>query len=137
MDDMLTGCASIAGEMAMGITAWPDADLNGDVLSSESTSGEFIEIAGPDGRAMPIARVSQRQTSTVLRTQEAETVCVASFFKNEAIPSQNLMQQILGRPMPINIMEDVEGGMRTNDAPRCPDAENFSWFRQRLLHASK
>ena len=57
---------------------------------------------------MPIAWGARRQTSTSLNTQEAETVSVASILKNEAIPAQILMQKILGRPIPIKVMEDNE-----------------------------
>ena len=90
--------------MHVEIIAWPDADLNGDVLATKSTSGEFVEIAGLDGRAMPIAWGARRQTATALHTQKAEFISVASILKNEAIPAQNLMQQILGRPIPIKVM---------------------------------
>ena len=84
------------------------ADLNGDVLTTKSTSGGFVEIAGLDGRAMPIAWGACRQTSTALNTQSAEYTAVVSILKSEAIPAQNLMQQILGRPIPNKIQEDNE-----------------------------
>ena len=55
LDEVLTGCLSTADEFNLEIIAWPDADLNGDMLTTKSTNGEFVEIAGLDGRAMPIA----------------------------------------------------------------------------------
>ena len=102
LDDCLTGCLGTADEFTLELVAWPDADLNGDVLTTKSTSGEWLEISGGDGRGMPVAWGARRQTATSLHTQEAETVSVASILKNEAIPAQNLMQQILGRPIPID-----------------------------------
>jgi hypothetical protein len=108
LDDCLTGCLSTADEFNLELVAWPDADLNGDVLTTKSTSGEWLEISGGDGRGMPVAWGARRQTATSLHTQEAETVSVASILKSEAIPAQNLMQQILGRPIPIKVMEDNE-----------------------------
>jgi hypothetical protein len=88
------------------IRHWPDADLNGDFSTSKSTSGTFLEIAGGDGRGVPICWGCTRQASTSVHTQEAEIVSLATSLRRDVIPLQFLMQLILNRPVKIEMRED-------------------------------
>ena len=88
------------------IRAWPDADHNGDMMDTLSTSGHFIEIIGAEDRGMPLSWAARKQGGTAQRTAEAETVSMAACLRNEAIPLQSLMQAILRRPIDLEIMED-------------------------------
>jgi hypothetical protein len=88
------------------IHAWPDADLAGDEMTTKSTSGFFLELAGPGGRGIPVSWGSKRQGCTATHTAEAEIVSLASCLKSEVIPTQMLIERILGRPVPAIIFED-------------------------------
>ena len=90
----------------MRLVAWPDADLNGDAMSSKSTSGFFLELAGPGERAMPIAWGSKRQGCTSSHTCEAETVSLSSALRTELMPAQVLLELILAQPIVAVLKED-------------------------------
>ena len=44
-DKMLTGTLAKSDRKHLKIIAWPDADLNGDFMSTKSTDGFFVELA--------------------------------------------------------------------------------------------
>jgi hypothetical protein len=96
----------------MCIELWPDADLCGDIMSSKSTSGFFLEVSTdqkdndvtPSG--MPISWGCKKQASTSIHTAEAETVSVCGALHSEAIPLQSLLRRVLGRTIPIRVHED-------------------------------
>jgi len=88
------------------LAVWPDADLNGDLFDTKSTSGCFIELAGQDGRAMPIIWGSRKQEGTAQHTQDAEMVSAAKWTRDDAIAIQAVFSLILGRPIVMRIMED-------------------------------
>ena len=46
---------------AIELVLWPDADLNGDEFHTKSTSGCFLELAGAEGRSMPMAWGARKQ----------------------------------------------------------------------------
>ena len=62
-DIVLSGCLSSADREEAELHVWPDADLAGDELSTRSTSGYFLEVAGGEGRTSPIAWGSKKATS--------------------------------------------------------------------------
>ena len=105
-DWVLTGSLSTRDLDSLILRAWPDADLCGDVWSSKSTSGFFLELSGLEGRFFPLSWGSKRQGSTSNHTQEAETVSLSSCLRSELIPTQILLQVLLGRPVPGELMED-------------------------------
>ena len=78
---MLTGSLCETDFAGLQAIAWPDADLNGDLMTSKSTSGFFLELAGQDGRGMPIAWGTKRQGSTSSHTCEAETVSLSTVLR--------------------------------------------------------
>jgi hypothetical protein len=51
---VLTGSLSTADLQDVSVEFWCDADLNGDMMSSKSTSGRWIELKGNNGRCMPL-----------------------------------------------------------------------------------
>ena len=105
-DDVLTGSLCETDLAGMQAIAWPDADLNGDMMTSKSTSGFFLELAGQDGRGVPIAWGTKRQGSTSSHTCEAETVSLSTVLRTELIPIQHFLQVVFGRPFPARLMED-------------------------------
>jgi hypothetical protein len=105
-DKVLTGELADADAEHLAIVAWPDADLNGDMASTKSTDGFFIELAGQFGRGFPLSWGSHKQGSTALHTAEAETVSLAHCLRQELIPLQILMQELLGRTIVGIIKED-------------------------------
>ena len=76
----------------------PDADLNGDMETTKSTSGLWVELRSADGlRSWPLAWRSMRQGSTAFTTPEAETISMATGLKSEGLPMQDLFSAALGR----------------------------------------
>jgi hypothetical protein len=85
----------------------PDADLAGDLETSKSTSGLWIEILSADGeRSWPIAWRSKRQGSVASSTCEAEYISMATALKSEALPLLDLMSAALGRSVCLECRED-------------------------------
>ena len=87
----------------------PDASLNGDMETSKSTSGLWVELVSADGLCTwPLAWRSKRQGSTASSTPEAETISMATGLKGEGLPMQDLFSAALGRTVHL----------RTSGAPR-------------------
>ena len=106
MQQVLSGVLCTTDLESLNIDCWPDADLCGDVFSTKSTSGRFIELSGREGRGMPLTWAARRQGSTSKHTQEAETVSLSTCVHEDGIPIQNLVSMILGVPVPMTIHED-------------------------------
>lgn len=85
----------------------PDADLAGDLSSTKSTSGMWLEIRSQDGkRSWPIAWYSKKQTATSGSTCESEVVSLATALKKEAIPVLDLLESLLKRKVQLVCLED-------------------------------
>ena len=106
MSQVLTGVLSTGDQKDLRIDCWPDADLCGDIFSTKSTSGRFIELSGGQGRGMPLTWAARRQGSTSKHTQEAETVSLSTCLCEDAIPIQDLVSTILRRRVPMTVHED-------------------------------
>ena len=85
---------------------YPDADLNGDIFSTKSTSGYWIELQGPGGRGIALDWGAKKQDFTASHTQESETVSLSTHLRNQAIPIAEFMSQLLGRPVDLICHED-------------------------------
>ena len=105
-DKVLTGTPSKSDRKHLKIIAWPGADLNGDFMSTESTDGFFVELAGREGRGSPLAWGSHKQGSTAMHTAEAETVSLAHCCRQQLIPLQILLQALLGEAVDCIVKED-------------------------------
>ncbi len=88
------------------LRAWPDADLNGAELTSKSTSGFWMELAGQHDRFCPISWGSKRQTATSVHTCESEIVSLSLCLRTELIPAQIMLEALLGRTVRAELMED-------------------------------
>ena len=106
VQQVLTGVLSTGDRKSLKIDCWPDADLCGDIFSTKSTSGRFIELSGLEGRGMPLTWAARRQGSTSKHTQEAETVSLSTCLCEDAIPIQALVERILRTPVPMVVHED-------------------------------
>ena len=85
----------------------PDADLAGDLETTRSKSGLWIELQSADGkRCCPIAWRSKRQGSTASSTCEAETISMATALKSEALPLPGLFSEALGRTVMLECREN-------------------------------
>ena len=108
-DNVLTGSLG-PKDMHEGVVirCWPDADLNGDTLSSRSTTGYFIELApkNPSECGIPLSWGSRRQTSSSSSTCEAEVVSLSSALRTEALPMQVLFERLMGKGIDVEVMED-------------------------------
>jgi hypothetical protein len=105
-DQMLFGNLNYDDADKLRLMAWPDADLNGDDMSTKSTSGFFLELSGAENRGMPISWGSKRQSFTASHTAEAELVSLSNVLRNEVIPVQSLLQWVFGKPIEACLMED-------------------------------
>jgi hypothetical protein len=86
---------------------WADADQAGDHSSSKSTSGCWLAILSADGlRSWPVAWGSKKQSASSSSTCEAETISISLALRKEAIPTLDLLEQILGRPVQLVAHED-------------------------------
>jgi hypothetical protein len=88
---LLTGELSTADVGHLVIDTWVDSDLAGDVFTSKSTSGRFIELSGLAGRGMPLTWAAQQQGGTAKHTQDAEVVSMAEGMVKDAVPIQDLL----------------------------------------------
>ena len=68
---VLSGSLATNDIDSVQIVAWPDADLAGDIFTTKSTSGRWIELTGTEGRCMPLSWACKRQGATAGHTQEA------------------------------------------------------------------
>ena len=85
----------------------PDADLAGDMETTKSTSGMFLELRSADGmRTWPLSWRSKKQGSTASSTCEAEYISLSSAMKLEGLPMQDLFATALGREMTVEARED-------------------------------
>ena len=105
-DMTLRGVLSTEDLPDFELVAWPDADFAGDYNSTKSTSGFFMEVRGRGGRSFPISWGSKKQGATALHTQEAEMVSMANCMRNELLPAQYLLQELLNKKVEAKIMED-------------------------------
>ena len=103
---LLTGSLSTKDLADIELRAWPDADLCENVWSAKSTSEFSLELLGRDGRSFPLSWGSKQQGSTSNHTQEAEIVSLSSCLRTELIPTQILLQVLLGKPLPAVIYGD-------------------------------
>jgi hypothetical protein len=107
----LEGELSTANLDHLTLDAYVDSDLAGDVFSSKSTSGRFIELSGLEGRSMPLTWAAQQQGATAKATQEAEIVAMADGMTKDAIPIQELLYRMLRRPINMLVREDNEAAI--------------------------
>ena len=77
-----------------------------DVWSARSTSGFFLELVGRNGRFFPLSWGSERQGRNSNHTQDAEIVSLSACLKTELIPTQILLQVLLGKSVLATIYED-------------------------------
>jgi hypothetical protein len=54
LEQVLKGCLSTDDLAEIRIDFWADADLAGDLFSTKSTSGRYVELTGKQGRSMPL-----------------------------------------------------------------------------------
>ena len=88
------------------VWAWPDADLAGDIFSTKSTGGRWIELVGKDGRCMPLSWACRRQGATAGHTQEADTLSLAQCLREEALSLQTFVQEVLRKPVPFVVKDN-------------------------------
>ena len=77
-------------------------------MTSKSTGGLFLELAGLEGRGYPIMWSCKTSGSSAEHTQEAETVALSFTTKYDAIPVQQFLSKIMGRALPLG----GDGGQR-------------------------
>ena len=105
-DLTLKGSLSTEDYQHFTLVAWPDADYCGDILDAKSTSGFHMEIQGGAGRRLPIAWGSKKQSGTARSTPEAELLSLDKVLATELIPAQELLQEVLRKPVNAILKED-------------------------------
>ena len=84
-----------------------EADLAGDLESSKSTSGLWLESQSADDKiCWPLARKSKRQGSTASSTCEAEMINLTTALKSQVLPMLELLEQALGSPVRLRCLEN-------------------------------
>ena len=85
----------------------PDADIAGNLETTKSTSGLWIELQSADGkRCWPIAWRSKRLGSTASSTCKAETISMTTALKSEALPLLELFSESMNRRVTLECRED-------------------------------
>jgi hypothetical protein len=107
----LHGSLSTADRDGMILVAWPDADFAGDMMTTKSTSGYYVELSSDrdvnqQARCFPITWGCNKQGATSQHTGEAETVSLATCLRKELMPIQILMSKLLRRPIDGLLCED-------------------------------
>ena len=107
------GPMALAAEMApedifdLELLMWSDADWAGDSEHMKSTGGVLMELHSPSsGRRWPLSWAVRKQTSTAGSTAEAETVALSHNTKHEGIPTQMLLERMLGIDIPLVALVD-------------------------------
>ncbi len=77
-------------------------------MHNKSTSGLHVEIQGPSGRSMPMSPCSQTHPGTSPNTPESDLVTLARNLRNEMLPVQMFLQQILGTTVKLIAHQDIE-----------------------------
>ena len=105
----LVGCLDAQDkESCVLVTYVSDADLAGDLETTKSTSGFWIEMQSADGkRCWPSAWRSKRQGSTASSTCEAETISRATALNSEELPLLGLFSEVLGRTVTLECRDDT------------------------------
>jgi len=88
-----------------------DADFSGEREDTKSTSGGWLVLYGPN-TSFPLAWISRRQTSTSRSTTESEVVSMAGALYAEGLPTMDLWDLLLGRPIGLEIMEDNQATIK-------------------------
>ena len=87
---------------------WVDADHGGDCADVRATTGAILILRGPN-TWFPLSCISKRQTSNSNGSTEAETVALSHGLRQEALPTLQLWETLLGRKVDLRVMEDNSG----------------------------
>ena len=93
------------------LVLYVDADFCGERAHTKSTSGGYLVLYGPQ-TWFPLAWVSKRQTSTSRSTTEAEVISLAHSLYAEGLPSLQLWERLLGRPVKLRVKEDNQATIK-------------------------
>jgi len=88
-----------------------DADFAGEREDSRSTSGGWLCLHGPH-TMFPLVWISRKQTYTSRSTTESEIVAMAGALFGEALPTLDLWDMLLKRPMTLEVMEDNQATIK-------------------------
>eukprot|EP00971_Amphidinium_carterae_P240865 4781812-Amphidinium_carterae.2 len=89
--------SSIKRDTPIEFIVWTDADLNGDVTDSKSTSGLWIEMKSVGSeRSWPVTWNSKRQGGSAYATCESEVIALNTGIRDEGIPLHGLVENIVG-----------------------------------------
>ncbi|CAE8628887.1 unnamed protein product [Polarella glacialis] len=93
------------------LAMWPDADLGGDLSTTKSTSGLWLELSSADGlRTWPLGWFSTKQATTSGSTCEAETSTVITAMntglRKIVVPMLHLLETVLRRSVKLVCHED-------------------------------
>ena len=103
----LVDCLDARDKVCCVLVMSPDADLAGDLETTKSSSGFWIEMQSADGkRCWPFAWRSKRQGSTASSTCEAEAISMAAVLKSEALPLLGLFGEALSKMVSLECRED-------------------------------
>jgi len=124
LHEKLRGILEYTDLDSLELWIWPDADLGGDLRTTKSTSGCWIELSTPCGsRSWPVAWFCVKQTQTSCSTNESESKTIltalgfddqtradlnalSSALRRAVIPLIGLCEHALNRPVKVVCHED-------------------------------
>ena len=119
------------------VRLFSDADFAGDNKTSRSTSGVFLQLAGPNS-AFPLAGQGKKQSCVSHSTPEAEIVAADLEVRSEGLPALQLWELVLGRKVELDFQEDNAAAITIMKAGRSPALRhlarthrvNLAWLKE-------
>ena len=102
------------GPNDVSLSLYTDADFASDVKSSLSTSGASLKIEGPN-TSFVLAAMSKKQTAVSHSSTESEIIAAETALRTEGLPTQTLMEHVLGLPpggATLNFYEDNQSAIK-------------------------
>jgi len=107
LNDCMTGyIGDNTKDLFLGVHV--DADHGGDVSDVRATTGALVVLQGPN-TWFPLSVICKKQTSNSNGSTESETVALSHILRQEAIPTLQLWETLLGRKVHVEIYEDNQG----------------------------
>ena len=93
------------------LALFADADFAGDKADCKSIGGGFLVLTGPN-TYYPLGGLSKKHGCTSHSTAEAEIVSLNTALRTMGLPSLDLWELILGRPLQLVVYEDNQATIK-------------------------
>ena len=102
----------------MSVKLFSDADFAGDLQTSRSTTGVFLQLSGAN-TFFPLAGHSKKQSCVSHSTPEAELVAADLAIRSEVLPGPQIWGKLMGCETQLEFEEDKQPAIRIMEAAGC------------------